>query len=193
MPIPPSIILFINFLMDTFASLVLASELPKDDYAILKMTKPFRKDDSLITNNMIFTICSSTLYQQIVMFIIFYSGLFFTDHEHDHNHDDYMYSAGHCQHGENGTAQSYSFIYHCFFTMQIFNIFNCRISFEDESALHKLARAVKTMFKKKQEDDNFSKRRDSIFGKQQQVQMKFKKSNKVYLDDRFSNSITVGR
>ena len=62
MPIPPSMILFINFLMDTFASLVLASELPKDDYAILSMTKPFGKDDDLVTNNMVFTILSSTVY-----------------------------------------------------------------------------------------------------------------------------------
>lgn len=49
-PIQPSIILFINFLMDTFASLVLASELPSNDYSILSQTKPFKKSAHRLFN-----------------------------------------------------------------------------------------------------------------------------------------------
>ena len=43
-PIKPAVILWINFIMDTFASIVLASELPPDNYDILTRTTPFKKN-----------------------------------------------------------------------------------------------------------------------------------------------------
>lgn len=76
-PVQPTIILWINFLMDTFASIILAGELPKNEYDILTRTSIFKKNrGNLFTSMMKFTIISSTLYQQIVMYCIFYNGSF---------------------------------------------------------------------------------------------------------------------
>ena len=64
--------------MDTFASITLAGELPKDEYDILTRTNQFRRHQGHIyTSMMKFTIISSTIYQQVVMYCIFYNGSFF--------------------------------------------------------------------------------------------------------------------
>jgi hypothetical protein len=61
--------------MDTFASITLAGELPKDEYDILTRTNQFRRHQGHIyTSMMKFTIISSTIYQQVVMYCIFYNG-----------------------------------------------------------------------------------------------------------------------
>ena len=46
--------LWVNLIMDTFASLALATEPPSD--AVLK-AKPYHRDDSIITPNMYKTVC----------------------------------------------------------------------------------------------------------------------------------------
>ena len=50
--------------MDTFASIIIAGELPKDEYDILTRTNIFNKNSrNLFTPMMNFTIISSTIYQ----------------------------------------------------------------------------------------------------------------------------------
>jgi len=71
-------------MMDTFASLVLASELPQNDVRdnkgkidcqLLLRTQPFEKNkDSLFNSLMILKVIASTVYQQIILYLIYYNG-----------------------------------------------------------------------------------------------------------------------
>ena len=69
--------------MDTFASLILAGELPMTSTDVLTRTTPFKKgQDNLFTFDMKFTVFTSTLYQQAVLYYFFYNGsLYFYDKE----------------------------------------------------------------------------------------------------------------
>lgn len=62
-PIQPAMILWINFIMDTFASLVLSGELPAPKNQLLLQTTPFEKSqDNLLTFDMKFNIAVQTAY-----------------------------------------------------------------------------------------------------------------------------------
>lgn len=69
--------------MDTFASLILAGELPMSSTDLLSKTTPFKKgQDHLFTFDMQFTIFTSTLYQQAILYYFFYNGsLYFNNQE----------------------------------------------------------------------------------------------------------------
>ena len=56
-------ILFLNFVMDTFAASIMAVQLPGSDNEILKRTKPFdKKEKALFNDKMVFTVWSSIIY-----------------------------------------------------------------------------------------------------------------------------------
>jgi magnesium-transporting ATPase (P-type) len=62
-PIQPALILNINFLMDTWAALMLGTELPEKNYKILGLTQQFNKaTDKLMTWKMYFLMTSTTIY-----------------------------------------------------------------------------------------------------------------------------------
>lgn len=130
-PIHPPIILLINFLMDTFASLILSCELPLNDTLILRQSEPYQRDShSLFTPQMKMTVFSSTLYQQIVLYLMFYNGYMWLDigstGPTKSFSETHMYDEGSTK------GQAYTFIFHTFFMMQIFNLFNCRITYEQK-------------------------------------------------------------
>ena len=61
-PVEPSLVLFMNFLMDTFAACVLAVEIPLKDSKILEKTTPYNKNENPMTPQMRLTIFSACLY-----------------------------------------------------------------------------------------------------------------------------------
>lgn len=76
-PVPPTTILFINFLMDTLSSNIFSLELPEHNTLLLTETKPMGDQaSSLFTAKMVFNLITITGYQQIVMFKLFYIGWF---------------------------------------------------------------------------------------------------------------------
>ena len=75
--------------MDTFAALMLATEVPDSNFKILRLTRQFNKDvDTLMTYKMYFLMLSSTIYQQVILFCIFYNGSIWFDNSYmTENHD----------------------------------------------------------------------------------------------------------
>lgn len=73
-PIQPVVILFLNFIQDTFSSLMLSSELPSSN--ILRYTRPYdvSKSKSIFTNYMTFNVITCTIYQQCILYCMFYNG-----------------------------------------------------------------------------------------------------------------------
>ncbi|PIO55944.1 cation transporting ATPase, partial [Teladorsagia circumcincta] len=63
--------LWINLIMDTLASLALATEVPTDD---LLNRKPYGRKKSLISRTMVKNILCHALYQLLILFTIFYYG-----------------------------------------------------------------------------------------------------------------------
>lgn len=64
--------LWINLIMDTLASLALATEMPSEE---LLKRKPYGRDKSLISSIMVKNIFSQALYQLLIIFILLYRGL----------------------------------------------------------------------------------------------------------------------
>jgi len=63
-PIQPALILNINLLMDTWAALIIGTELPENNFKILRLTQPYNKSiDKLITWKMYFLMTSTSIYQ----------------------------------------------------------------------------------------------------------------------------------
>ncbi|VDK22649.1 unnamed protein product [Anisakis simplex] len=63
--------LWINLIMDTLASLALATERPTDD---LLNRKPYGRNKSLISRTMVKNIASHAVYQMIILFTLFFYG-----------------------------------------------------------------------------------------------------------------------
>ncbi|KAG2381574.1 hypothetical protein C9374_005958 [Naegleria lovaniensis] len=64
-------LLWVNLIMDTFAALALATEPP---YRELLDRKPYGRHDAIITKNMWFHICGQSLYQFIVLVLLYVFG-----------------------------------------------------------------------------------------------------------------------
>ena len=64
--------LWVNLIMDTLASLALATELPTDE--MLKR-KPYGRTKPLISRTMMKNIIGHSIYQLIVVFTILFAGL----------------------------------------------------------------------------------------------------------------------
>ena len=66
--------LWVNLIMDTLASLALATELPTEE--MLKR-KPYGRTKPLISRTMMKNIIGHAVYQLIIIFIILFAGLYF--------------------------------------------------------------------------------------------------------------------
>jgi len=66
--------LWVNLIMDTLASLALATELPTEE--MLKR-KPYGRTKPLISRTMMKNIIGHSVYQLIVIFTILFAGLYF--------------------------------------------------------------------------------------------------------------------
>ena len=73
-PLNPIQMLWVNLIMDTLASLALATEPPSDE---LLKRQPYSRNESLITANMWKNIIVQGIWQIIVLGIILFKGIFF--------------------------------------------------------------------------------------------------------------------
>lgn len=102
-------LLWVNLLMDSLASLALASEPPVDE---LLARPPVNRTDSMITKHMLANMTGQATYQITVIMTLLFAGpeLFGLDPGHT----------------VDGNSEHYTFIFNTFVWMQLFNEVNCR-------------------------------------------------------------------
>ena len=105
-------LLWVNLVMDTFASLALATEPPTDE---LLKRKPYGRKKPLISRRMFLFIVGHSLFQLVTLIIILFAGPDLFDIDVGEEND---YFAPPTQH--------YTIIFNTFVLMQIFNEFNSR-------------------------------------------------------------------
>ncbi len=107
--------LWVNLIMDSFASLALATEYPTDD---ILLRKPYPKGESILTSYMIINILTQGVFQIIVLlFIIFYGDFFFMV-ESDRELTHYQWP--------DDKGYHFTIFFHIFVLMQVFNSINAR-------------------------------------------------------------------
>jgi len=109
-PLAPIQLLWVNILMDSLASLALASEPPVDE---VLQRPPVNRSDSMITGRMFVNMFGQASYQIIVTMVIYFQGPSFLGIPHGNDVE--------------GTSVHYSFIFNAFVWMQLFNEINCRM------------------------------------------------------------------
>lgn len=73
-PLQPIQLLWVNLIMDSFASLALATELPKEE---LLKRPPYRKKEYIISQKMVKHILGISIFQAIVLFVFVFAGPLF--------------------------------------------------------------------------------------------------------------------
>ena len=107
-------LLWVNIVMDTFASLALATEPPTDE---LLKRKPYGRKKPLISRRMWLFIIGHSFYQLVVLNVLLFAGprLFDID-DAEFTSDDYFAEP----------TEHFTMIFNSFVFMQIFNEFNAR-------------------------------------------------------------------
>ena len=113
-------LLWVNLIMDSLASLALASEPPIDE---LLEVDPVNRSQSMITERMFFNMVGQAIYQICVVMVILFEGPGIWGYEAGDKveKDDGLYD-GYI--GEN--SEHYTMIFNAFVWMQLFNEINCR-------------------------------------------------------------------
>uniref|UniRef100_UPI00358F3D1B plasma membrane calcium-transporting ATPase 2-like n=2 Tax=Myxine glutinosa TaxID=7769 RepID=UPI00358F3D1B len=104
--------LWVNLIMDTFASLALATEPPTE--SLLKR-RPYGRDKPLISRTMMKNILGHAIYQLIVIFVLLFLG------ERMFDFDSGRYAPLHAP-----PSEHYTFVFNTFVMMQLFNEVNAR-------------------------------------------------------------------
>jgi P-type Ca2+ transporter type 2B len=104
-------LLWVNLLMDSLASLALASEPPVDE---LLERPPVNRTDSMITKHMLANMVGQAMFQITVIMVLLFKGP-----------DYFGFPHGHSLQNEN--SEHYTFIFNSFVWMQLFNEINCRM------------------------------------------------------------------
>ena len=104
--------LWVNLIMDTLASLALATELPTPD---LLLRKPYGRTKPLISRTMMKNILGQAVYQLVVIFTLLFAGHILFDIE-----------TGHGQEHGDAPTQHFTIIFNTFVQMTIFNELNAR-------------------------------------------------------------------
>ncbi|KAL0268071.1 UNVERIFIED_CONTAM: hypothetical protein PYX00_010146 [Menopon gallinae] len=104
--------LWVNLIMDTLASLALATEMPTPD---LLLRKPYGRTKPLISRTMMKNILGQAIYQLTVIFMLLFAG-------------DKMLDIESGRHGEStgGPTQHFTVIFNSFVLMTLFNEINAR-------------------------------------------------------------------
>lgn len=105
-------LLWVNLLMDSLASLALASEPPVDS---LLEKPPVNRTDSMITKRMWANMLGHAFYQIVVVMTLLFAGPEIFDLEPGHEADERDENSVH-----------YTIIFNSFVWMQLFNEVNCR-------------------------------------------------------------------
>jgi P-type Ca2+ transporter type 2B len=109
--------LWVNLVMDTLASLALATEPPTE--ALLNR-KPYGRTTSIISPLMMRNIVGQSLYQLIVMFVILYAGPYFLGVEST------VEKIQHDPHAGRELSQQFTLVFNAFVLMTLFNEINSR-------------------------------------------------------------------
>lgn len=104
--------LWVNLIMDTLASLALATEMPTPD---LLLRKPYGRTKPLISRTMMKNILGQAIYQLTVIFGLLFAGDLLLDIE-----------SGRGQELNAGPTQHFTVIFNSFVFMTLFNEFNAR-------------------------------------------------------------------
>jgi magnesium-transporting ATPase (P-type) len=107
-------LLWVNLLMDSLASLALASEPPIE--ALLKRP-PVNRTDSMITKRMCVNMFGQSAYQVVVILVLLFKGPDIFD----------GMEAGHILYEDDINSVHYTLIFNSFVWMQLFNEINCRV------------------------------------------------------------------
>ena len=105
-------LLWVNLVMDTFASLALATEQPTDD---LLKRKPYGRKKPLLSRYMYLFIIGHSLYQLTVLLVLLFAAPQLFDIDRDNRESVFS-----------DPSEHYSLIFNTFVFMQIFNEFNAR-------------------------------------------------------------------
>lgn len=106
-------LLWVNLLMDSLASLALASEPPLES---LLEKPPVNRTDSMITNHMLANMLGQATYQIVVVMVLLFKGPDIFD----------GMVAGHILYEDDINSTHYTLIFNSFVWMQLFNEINCR-------------------------------------------------------------------
>ncbi len=129
----PVQLLWVNLIMDSLASLALATDPPSEK---LLNNPPIKKDDYIITRTMVKHILGQSVYQCIVTFTIIFAGEYFIPEDtttipanpkdasliHPGNITDYTKE----MRNEFGASRHFTMVFNTFVWMQLFNEINCR-------------------------------------------------------------------
>jgi magnesium-transporting ATPase (P-type) len=107
--------LWVNLIMDSFASLALATEPPSDD---LLQRKPYPKDSNIITKMMLINIVSQAIFQIVVLSIIIMYGDVLFDVPSDRNLTHFVWN--------NKNGYHFTIFFNIFVFLQVFNSINAR-------------------------------------------------------------------
>jgi magnesium-transporting ATPase (P-type) len=113
--------LWVNLIMDSFASLALATEDPSD--ALLDR-KPYSRDASILTPMMILNIFSQSLFQIITLTVIIFYGDYLFGVPSDRDLEHFMWN--------NVNGYHFTIFFNIFVYMQVFNSINARKLQKDE-------------------------------------------------------------
>jgi magnesium-transporting ATPase (P-type) len=113
--------LWVNLIMDSFASLALATEDPSDS---LLDRKPYSRDASILTPMMILNIFSQGIFQIIVLTIIIFYGDYIFGVPSDRELEHFMWN--------NINGYHFTIFFNIFVFMQVFNSINARKLQKDE-------------------------------------------------------------
>jgi len=73
-PLKPVQLLWVNLIMDSLASLALATELPREE---LLKRPPYRKKEYIISRKMVKHILGQAIFQAIILFVFVFAGAYF--------------------------------------------------------------------------------------------------------------------
>ena len=107
--------LWVNLIMDSFASLALATEDPTDK---LLDRKPYSRDASILTKMMLLNIFSQSIFQIIVLTVIIFFGDYFFGVPSDRELEHFMWNEVNGYH--------FTIFFNIFVYMQVFNLVNAR-------------------------------------------------------------------
>lgn len=109
--------LWVNLVMDTLASLALATEPPTEE---LLNRKPYGRTKSIISPLMMRNIIGQALYQLVVMFVILYAG------QHFLNVESTVDKIQHDPHAGRELSAQFTMVFNAFVLMTLFNEINSR-------------------------------------------------------------------
>ena len=107
--------LWVNLIMDSFASLALATEPPNED---LLNRKPYKRNENMVTRMMMYNVIAQSIFQIVILCIILAYGDIIFGVPSDRNLQHYKWN--------NTNGYHFTIFFNIFVFMQVFNSINAR-------------------------------------------------------------------